>query len=315
MGDPMNSLFQQISNKNMQYIVALDTHKTISAAAKSLYISQPALSRFLQNLEKDLGFQLFIRANKKLIPTYEGERYLFHAKRILQMESQMEEELQSMLSDSIGRLRIALPSLRSAMILPSILPAFYKCYPNVEIILQEVSSRMIEKLLIDGEVDYAFLNQKSTCPDMVSHVISNDRILLAVSPSHYMYEKGKKDFFIGKYPEIDIKLLKDDLFILQPDDQRTRKAAEEIFEAANISPQILLVTKSIEASLMLVSSGLGVCFVAESYAKHIRVPHPLSFFSILGPYAEVNILLAHMNYLYQPDYSLKFLEIAKENLS
>lgn len=82
----MNPSGMQISNKNMEYVAAVAQYDSITAAAESLYISQPALSRFISNLEKRIGVTLFQRVGNRFLLTYEGERFLYHAKRIMEIE-------------------------------------------------------------------------------------------------------------------------------------------------------------------------------------------------------------------------------------
>ena len=309
----MNFIYGQLSNKNMQYVVAVEKHRSISAAAESLYISQPALSRFINNLEKRLGVKLFNRNSKQFVPTYEGECYIAQAKRIILLEKQLEDELASIATNRRGRLRLALPMFRSSYIIPYILPEFYRLYPNVEVMLSEVSSRVLEKLLIEGEVDFAFMNTEVKQPDIVSTVVRKDKILLAVAGSHRLFEFGAHDHS-GGYPSIDIAEFKDERFILQSSEQRTRQVADRIFEAAKITPKILLETRSIEATLKLVCEGLGVCLVSETYARNTLLTKPLAFYFIDSPLAVTDILLAHMRNIYQPGYFSDFVRISKERL-
>ena len=309
----MKSIFGQLGNKNMQYIVALEKHKSVSVAAESLYISQPALSRYIHNLEARLGHKLFNRFGNQYIPTYEGERYIYHAKRIMELETQLENEFSSIDSDQRGRIRLALPALRSSYILPYILPGFYKLYPNVEVTLNELPSSRLEKVLLDGEVDYAFFNISVKHPDIVSTVVRYDRILLAVPHSHKMFGQGEQNTG-DNYPNVDIAQFSGDTFIMQNWDQRTRQAADAIFGEARITPKILLVTRSIETSLKLVSNGLGLCFVPETYAKQIILPHPISFFSFSSPHATITLSLGHKRNTYQPGYFICFQRLSIESM-
>lgn len=71
--------------KEQEYVCALAENGTITAAAKELFISQPALSIYINNLEKSLGVRLFERVGKQFILTYAGEQYVEKAKLILQL--------------------------------------------------------------------------------------------------------------------------------------------------------------------------------------------------------------------------------------
>ena len=68
--------------KEARYILAIARHKSIGKAAESLFISQPSLSKYLKNLEQQLGAPLFSRLEQGYVPTYMGERYLYYAEQI-----------------------------------------------------------------------------------------------------------------------------------------------------------------------------------------------------------------------------------------
>lgn len=67
--------------KEARYILAIARHKSISKAAEALFISQPSLSKYLKNLEQQLGTRLFDRIGNGYFPTYVGERYLHYAEK------------------------------------------------------------------------------------------------------------------------------------------------------------------------------------------------------------------------------------------
>jgi len=70
--------------REFQYVIAIAKYQNITKAAESLYIGQPTLSKFLKNLEDELGVSLFRKAGHKYHLTYVGERYLEKAEQILQ---------------------------------------------------------------------------------------------------------------------------------------------------------------------------------------------------------------------------------------
>ena len=157
----------QLNNKYMEYVVALAQHQTVSAAAEAMFISQPAMSHFIRSLENRLGVKLFNRVRNRYIPTYEGERYLFYARRIIALETQMRNEFAEIRVAGHGQIRLALPTLRSAYILPSLVPAYRRLYPNVKLVTLEAHSQVLEKMLLSGEADFAILNSPAKNSDTV----------------------------------------------------------------------------------------------------------------------------------------------------
>ena len=92
--------------KEQEYVCALAENGTITAAAKELFISQPALSIYINNLEKSLGVRLFERVGKQFILTYAGEQYVEKAKLILQLSHELDEKLKDITGNYSGRIRI-----------------------------------------------------------------------------------------------------------------------------------------------------------------------------------------------------------------
>lgn len=300
-----------LGNRSMEYVAAVAKYQSISAAADSLFISQPALSRYIHNLESQLNVKLFNRQNNKYLLTYVGERYMYYAKQIISLNMQLENELTSIVSESRGRLHVSVPWHRSSIILPRVLPEFYHRYPNVQIILHEVDSSSQAKLLIEGNVDCAIIIEEVKHPDIVSTLIRTDQVLLAVPFNHRLYYQGSSDP-CGNCPAIDIREVKDDLFILPTEKQRTSMVAKHVFREAQITPNVLLHTRSIRTMLSLVSQGLGICLIASTYGQRIPVENPVSFFAIQSPYAMTSISIAHMKNIYQPNYFHEFVQLVKK---
>ena len=301
----------QLSNKAMEYVVALAEHRTISAAAESVFISQPAMSHFIHSLEQRLGFKLFNRVGNQYVPTYEGERYLYHARRIILAETQMYSEFAEIKKEGRGQIRFVLPTLRSEYILPHLIATYHRQHPNVELIVREVHSRFLERVLLNGEVDFAVMNAPIKSPDISSQLILHDEVLLAIPADHPCALMGQlsKD---GRFPRIDISLFAHDEFVLQNPDQRTRQTANSLFKSAGFSPRILAETHSIEAALGIVGNGAGICFAPETYIYQSRFFRQLRFFSLGDPSAVYDISIAYLKKSYHPKYYENFISAVRE---
>ncbi len=146
--------------REMSYITAIAKYQNITKAAEALHISQPGLSKFLSNLENELGLKLFDRADKKYIPTYAGQRYLEYSHKITDMKSSLDAELSDIIKRNIGVLNIGLPNMRCAFMLPKTLPVFSRKYPNVKVNIFEGTSAVIDVKLLEGDIDLAFRYDK-----------------------------------------------------------------------------------------------------------------------------------------------------------
>lgn len=301
----------QTKNKYMEYVLALAQYQTMSAAAEAVFVSQPAMSHFIHSLEEKMGFKLFNRVGNRYLPTYEGERYIFHARRILSEETQLYSELADIQKSGKGQIRFTLPTLRSTYILPNLIPPYKKLHPNVEIKVQEVHSRNLEKVLLSGDVDFAIMNTDTKNPDIVCDFVCHDEVLLVMPHDHPLAGSGVRRPG-QKYPQIDLSLLKNEMFILQLPDQRTRNTADSVLKKAGIAPSVLLELRSIEAALGLVSNGVGVCFAPETYIRKAHFTGDPVCFSLNQPEAVYNLSIAYLKRSYFPKYFEDFIRIAKE---
>ena len=126
--------------KQYDYILTVAEEKSISKAAKKLFISQPSLSQYINRIEKHLGVNLFDRSTTPLELTYEGELFIETALKIKQLNEQLKKKFDDITELKSGRLNIGLTPSKANNPLPIILPCFKKNYPNIELIITEASS-------------------------------------------------------------------------------------------------------------------------------------------------------------------------------
>ena len=107
---------------NYEYFLKIVEEKSISKAAAKLYVTQPALSKYIRRLESSLGFDLIDHKSPVFRLTYVGGQYLKYASSIARIEQQFENELSELQSDKSGRIFVGMSQWRSSFILPKVLP-------------------------------------------------------------------------------------------------------------------------------------------------------------------------------------------------
>ena len=167
--------------RELQYIIAIAKYQNITRAAESLYISQPTMTKFLQQLEKNINQKLFTRVGKKLLPTYAGERYIDRAAEILAIKNDLDQELSDISDGASGSLKIGFSSIRGSEIILNVIPKFVKMHPGVQIRFQETNADTFESLLISGELDLAFYNLPITSEHIEYQVIAYEEVILVAS--------------------------------------------------------------------------------------------------------------------------------------
>ncbi|MGV3489120.1 MAG: LysR family transcriptional regulator [Tuberibacillus sp.] len=120
---------------DMQIIVVLAEERNMRKAAERLFVSQPALSQRLQSIEDSWGTSLFIRSKRGLEITPEGEKIASFAKKVLEQEERLKEDIFSNENEVFGTLKMAVTSIVGQYWLPSRLKSFVDRYPLVKISL------------------------------------------------------------------------------------------------------------------------------------------------------------------------------------
>lgn len=169
-----------MDDKDWTILKTISEEKNITKAAERLYMSQPALSYRLKNLEKDFGAKIFLRNTTGIVFTHQGEYLLKYALEMLTQLTIAKERLQSMEHTVQGTLRIGTSSIFAHYELPAILKGFLERYPNVDISLKTGLSSKINKMLQKEEFAVAILRGDYFWPEE-KHLLQEEHICLVSS--------------------------------------------------------------------------------------------------------------------------------------
>ncbi|MGB3627619.1 MAG: LysR family transcriptional regulator [Henriciella sp.] len=160
---------------------------SFSKAAQDLDIGQPTVSRRIQDLEAQLGADLFLRTTRALSLTEAGEKFYDRAKAILNDFDQAEAEVRGLDNEAVGQLRISVPHSLSRVVIAPALAGFMKRYPDLT--LDVISDDMYTDIVQEG-VDLAFrLGELSDSSLMAKRISSSPRRLFA-SPIYAAQIRG-----------------------------------------------------------------------------------------------------------------------------
>ena len=137
---------------NLEYFVVAAEELNFTKAAKRLFISQQSLSNHIANMEREFGVSLFNRTTP-LTLTYAGQRLLVRARRLLTYKDETYHELADIKDFTVGQLSIGLSHTRGRVILPHVLPAYRKRFPNIHLNILEGNTAQLEAALLHGDVD------------------------------------------------------------------------------------------------------------------------------------------------------------------
>ncbi|MCI8741517.1 MAG: LysR family transcriptional regulator [Lachnospiraceae bacterium] len=268
--------------KELEYILVIAREKSISRAAECLYMSQPALSRFLLKLEGRLGVELFIRKNRQYLPSQAGELYLDMARRILGIRQEFDVRLEELLEAGRGSLNFGITPGRARTMLPLVIPAFHQQYPGIDLNVFEEDVETLEKYLKEGIVEAAFLTMSpGTEPDSsrfrYERIFREEVVLCMAKGSRYsVLAQDRQD---RRYPWLDLRLVEHETFLLLKKNMRLGQFSEEIFADYQMHPKIMRLS-SIDTALALVSQQYGIAFASSFRMEEHQQARALDIFSI-----------------------------------
>ncbi len=306
-----------MTSRELLYVKTVAEEKSISKAAKKLFIAQPSLSQSLQRIEENLGTALFNRTSVGLTLTYAGERYYQISCQILRIYEDFESEISDLNELRTGRIHMGITNHLSTLILPKVLPSFKKLYPAVEIFISEGNSEILEQALLAGEISFAIHHapKQNSHPMLNYETLNRDPFVIALSSDHPLIKKAQERECY-KYPVLDLKLLENEPFIMLNKQQRIRHVTDDILTQAQITPDIILTLRNYETAQSLAGKGVGVTFLPSDYTSISSSDQPPTFLSIdsmHSPYWELCVSTLRGGYLSRADQY--FLSMIRENVS
>lgn len=240
--------------KQALYFKTIAQYGTITAAAKQLYISQPSLSQTLRQIEDEVGTPLFDRSTSPFHLTYAGERYLKAVEAMLDIETRLKEEIESIRRDDGGRLRLGISVTRAMQVLPDVIPIFTKAYPNLTIELTEAASASLEGLLQKGQIDLALAALEANEANIAYELIEKESIGILAGKDSQLAQ------LVPSGTPISLEMVEKEAFVSLDTSHSSRIIQDRLFRRYNIRPKILLETSSLEVARRVALKS-GACMV------------------------------------------------------
>jgi DNA-binding transcriptional LysR family regulator len=234
---------------------------TVSKAALQLRIAQPALSRQISDLERELGLKLFDRVGRRLILTAEGAQLLGDCRGLLNYASALGERAQLLRRGDIGVLKVAASPQHIESVLSQFLHRYAQRFPGVQVKLLEGNGREILTMLERGEVHLAQSLVHAVQPGdrrFASHPLAPVELLAACHPPLMIGNRGTIEITrLAPYP----LLVLDGGFVI-------RQAFDAACRLAGLQPNILLESRAPHTLLALAEAGHGVAIIPAQLRTH-----------------------------------------------
>jgi len=249
--------------RKLKYFITVAEEGHISRAATVLNISQPPLTRQIQQLEEELGVQLFTRTAKGMEITHAGTLFLHEARNIFALIEQATERTQRAGQGRLGRLDVATFGSGILDTIPHILLAFRRDYPDVKVVLHTLEKHAQIEALRQRRITIGFNRMLEPLSDIRSELVVTEKLMLGVNESSPLALRNSIDFHeIEQHPLI--------LFPAQSRPNFIDKVLK-LCELSGFSPQVSQEVDDILTGVALVASGFGVCIVTEA-AQALRLP-------------------------------------------
>lgn len=229
-----------------------------SLAAEALFISQPAVSKALKELENQLNIQLIERGakGKKLMLTEGGQVLYDHARSIFAIEKSAIDDIKLRTDLKRGSLIIGTSTTIAGYWLPDYLAKFCAIYPDIKIEVKVANTAKIEQELLDCAIDLALVEGEPTEPEITCEHWQNDILSIVMSSS--------------MEPTINIHTwLSDQHWLLREPGSGTLEISKELFKQQNIKIEKSMQLGSNEAIARAVSQGLGVALLPNVVTEEL----------------------------------------------
>ena len=280
------------------YVVA--KHKHMTRASEELHISQPAISQAIKKLEDQLGGTLFLRSNKGMELTSEGEMFFDYVKGALELINNAENEFTSFKDLSKGEIKIGASTTLTKIILMDAVKSFYKDYPNINI---NITNDLTSNLIIDlekGKLDFVIYNEGNIKESNIDTKIISKLRQGFLYNSEYFNDSIKDFNDLKKYP-----------LILQKKESNSRKFLDNftINNGLILNPKTEVVSQDLV--LEFTNAGFGIGFSIIDLAKR-NYPN-LKELKINKEIPTNNIYLAKNKNINLPFASKKLLEYIEKS--
>ncbi len=241
---------------HLRVFAAVAERGGFSRAAVALRLSQPAVSKSVGELEREVGLALFDRAGRTPRLTEAGSALFVRARELFGVERLAEEEIGALRGLERGLLRVGASTTIATYFLPRLLARFHNEHPGVALRVVSANTRAVARRLLEGRLDIALV-EGPVMHDRISIVAWREDELVLIAPATHRLVRRRR---------VVAADLVGEQFILREPGSGTRVVAEAALSEQGIHPSAAVQLGSTEAIKQAVAAGLGVALVSRSAA-------------------------------------------------
>ncbi len=257
--------------KQMLTFLEVARDRSVSKAASRLFVTQPAVSMQLRQLEDAFGLPLVEPSGRNIQLTQAGEEFLIHAIAALAQFKNLEASMAEHVGLKKGRIELAVVSTVKYFV-PMLLVRFAKQLPGIEIKLHIDNRENILALLARNEVDLVIMGRTPTHLDCEATPFSTNPMGIVGAPDHPLSRRKRGAF----------ELLRNHGFVVREPGSGTRAAMERLFAQHDIPIKVVMEMPSNETIKQAVMAGMGLSFLSLRTVRHELAAGHLALLDISG---------------------------------
>ncbi len=308
---------------SMTYIYEIYKERSISQAAKNLYITQPALSISLKKVENEIGLPLFDRNTIPLRLTEAGELYIEAVRKIRDIEKELQKQLNDLSELERGHITVSGANFFSSYILPPIIHRFRTMYPGIDVKLIESESNELYDMMLANEID--LILDAGTYDETIfdSELLCSENLLFAVP-----YDDPKNDRFrdiaftsddilenrhlLPDAVSVPLDEFNDEKLVLLKKGHDMHDRGLALCEQAGFEPKDVMYLNQLSTAAQISAEGLGCTFLTDALVKNLPLKKSsLLFYKIDGPAASRSMYLAFQKKTHRSKAMSQFIDLAK----
>jgi len=236
-------------------------HENFTTAAEKLFVTQPAVTAQIRQLESACNLRLFKKRGRRIYLSDEGKILYPYVQKIFEYEKELEDVIEDMRELKRGVLRLGTTKAYARYFMPWIITRFRETYPDIKIHLDEGSSQDMTLSLVNFQNEIALIAKATDHPDVHFSPFSMEELILIAAPTHPLAGKNAVSFDqIAREP-----------IIMKEAGSGTRRLVNQLFASHGYAPDILMETSNTEFIKQLVQRGDGISFlVKQSVAMELE---------------------------------------------
>ncbi|MDH5205400.1 MAG: LysR family transcriptional regulator [Hylemonella sp.] len=269
--------------KQLQTFIEVAKQKSVSRAAERLFVTQPAVSMQIRQLEEAFGLALIEPIGRNIQLTHAGQEFLTHAIAAIAKLKDLEASMAEHVGMKKGRIDLAVVSTAKYFV-PMLLVRFAKLMPGIEVTLRIDNRENILGMLARNEIDLVVMGRSPSTLDCEAVSFASNPLSIIAPPDHPL----------ARRKHIAFDTLKDHAFVVREKGSGTRAAMERLFAQHEVAIKTVMEMPSNETIKQAVMAGMGLGFLSLRTVRHELSTGHLALLDVSGMPLVGNWYITHL---------------------